>query len=181
MEEESWRRPRTPLPLPPWRPCRPAHPHPPAHPPFLVIPATSPAGRSCKVCWETLGWACGYRDRKVTEYLQQLMNAATAKSPVRLSSSKALNNYLLIVGMSAKSLQWSRAVGAEGFFLSGGRNSCCWQRHDRLSVNMADGFQYHIQNPKTISPQVSFIILPANMWCRMEARPVVYPSKCFII
>lgn len=60
---------------------------------------------------------------QVTEYLQQLMSPTTAKSPVRLPSSKAPNCFLLLVRTSAKSLQRSRAM--EGFSSQGGRNSCC--------------------------------------------------------
>lgn len=47
---------------------------------------------------------------------QQLMNPAMAKCPVRLSSSKALNCYLLWVRMSAKSLTMTQ---------SSGRSCCC--------------------------------------------------------
>lgn len=81
-EQGSWRRPRTPLPRPPWHPCRRARLHPPpALPPCLVIHATSPAGRSWD--WETWGWTKTVRWQK---YLRQVMSQATAKSPVRLYS-----------------------------------------------------------------------------------------------
>lgn len=83
--EANWRRQRMPPPQPPWPPCHPAHLlRPPAHPPpCLVTLATSPAGRGCMACWETLGWTC-YIGSQVTENLLQLMDLSTAKGPVRL-------------------------------------------------------------------------------------------------
>lgn len=81
-EQGSWRRQRTPLPQPPWHPYHPAHPHPPpALPLCLVILATSPAGKRSKQRWETWGLSSGYREHRVTEYLQQLKPKVLSDCP----------------------------------------------------------------------------------------------------
>lgn len=130
-EPESWRRQRTPLPPPPWLPCRRARPRPPpALPLCLATLATSPAGRSCRRPFRvwgpsggTMGSSCGRNDCWVAERLPQPTSPAKARSPARLSSSKTLNSHLFWVRVSANCVQRSRSV--KGVFLAGRNNPWC--------------------------------------------------------
>lgn len=131
-EPGSWRRQRTPLPPPPWLPCRRARPRPPpALPLCLATLATSPAGRSCSRPFRvwgiggggTLGSSCGHGDCRVAERLQQPTSPAKARSPARLSSSKAPNSHLFWVRVSANCVQRSRSV--KRVFLAGRNNPWC--------------------------------------------------------
>lgn len=163
--EANWRRQRMPPPQPPWPPCHPAHLlRPPAHPPpCLVTLATSPAGRGCMACWETLGWTC-YIGSQVTENLLQLMDLSTAKGPVRLILAHG--------GVSAKHLKKSWAVKC--FFPAEERSSYCWQRRETC------GHRSHQSEILTFSHRICFHYFTCQIpSCVYQPHPN-YTSALFI-
>lgn len=169
--EGSWRRPRTPLPQPPWHPCRPARPRPPpAPPPCLVIPATSPAGRSCEVCWETWGWTCGYRSGN------RIPAAADESNYSQKSCQTALKQGTeLLPALGENVSQIFTAIQSDGrVFLAGGKELLLLTKAG--SSLSEHGWWISTSKIQTISPHVSFIILPASS---AEWKANCLPIKMF--